>query len=33
MVALKSPNNALNLCEIVNKIWNDRIRYEMAFLR
>jgi hypothetical protein len=32
MVALKS-NNALNLCEIVNKIWNDRIRYEMAFLR
>ena len=33
MVALKSPNIALNLCEIVNKIWNDRIRYEMAFLR
>ena len=32
MVALKS-NNASNQCEIVNKIWNDRIRYEMAFLR
>ena len=32
MIALKS-NNAMNLCKIVNIIWNDRIRYEMAFLR